>query len=99
MNSEYTLLTPDERKELDLTVLASHLPEEQYADLDQQQETSALGMWVFLATEVMFFGTLFLGLGVYRCRVAVGLGTRPTRPSRMASKTRSSLAIRASWSA
>ena len=23
-------------------------------------------MWVFLATEVMFFGTLFLGLGVYR---------------------------------
>ncbi len=23
-------------------------------------------MWVFLATEVMFFGTLFLGLGIYR---------------------------------
>ena len=35
-------------------------------DLEQQHEAASLGMWVFLATEVMFFGTLFLGLGVYR---------------------------------
>jgi cytochrome c oxidase subunit 3 len=66
MSPDYTLLTPDEREELDFTVLASHLPDEQYVDLDQQQETSSLGMWVFLATEVLFFGTLFLGLFTYR---------------------------------
>jgi len=40
--------------------------EEQYENLDQQQHAAALGMWVFLATEVMFFGTLFLAVGVYR---------------------------------
>ena len=28
---------------------------------ERERETSALGMWVFLATEVMFFGPLFLG--------------------------------------
>jgi len=27
---------------------------------------ASLGMWVFLATEVMFFGTLFLCVAVYR---------------------------------
>ena len=42
-----------------------HRLEEQYANLEQQHEAAALGMWVFLATEVMFFGTLFLGVGVY----------------------------------
>ncbi len=28
---------------------------------ERAKETSALGMWVFLATEVMFFGPLFMG--------------------------------------
>jgi cytochrome c oxidase subunit 3 len=40
--------------------------EEQYENLEQQHETATLGMWIFLATEVMFFGTLFLGVVVYR---------------------------------
>src|SRR5436309_8610713 len=34
---------------------------EQFENAEQQRESSALGMWVFLATEVMFFGPLFLG--------------------------------------
>src|SRR5438045_3765581 len=33
---------------------------------EQQQESSTLGMWVFLLTEVMFFGGLFGGYTVYR---------------------------------
>jgi cytochrome c oxidase subunit 3 len=33
---------------------------------EQQQEASFFGMWVFLATEVMFFGGLFLAYIVYR---------------------------------
>ena len=39
---------------------------EQFDDLEQQRDASTLGMWVFLATEVMFFGALFLGYAVYR---------------------------------
>jgi cytochrome c oxidase subunit 3 len=66
MSFENTILTPDEREDLELTILASHPPDEQYTNLSHQQETSSLGMWIFLATEVLFFGTLFLGLIIYR---------------------------------
>jgi len=38
----------------------------QFDDLEQQAEASSLGMWVFLTTEVMFFGALFLGYAIYR---------------------------------
>jgi cytochrome c oxidase subunit 3 len=38
----------------------------QFDDLDQQREASSLGMWVFLVTEIMFFGGLFTGYTVYR---------------------------------
>jgi cytochrome c oxidase subunit III len=38
----------------------------QFDDLRQQKSAATLGMWVFLATEVMFFGGLFLGYSVYR---------------------------------
>jgi cytochrome c oxidase subunit III len=40
--------------------------QEQFDDPEQQREASSLGMWVFLVTEVMFFGGLFLGYLVYR---------------------------------
>lgn len=39
-----------------------------FRDLDQQRETASLGMWVFLMTEVMFFGGLFLTYTVYRVK-------------------------------
>jgi cytochrome c oxidase subunit III len=39
---------------------------EQFDDLEQQHEASNLGMWVFLATEVMFFGGLFTAYTVFR---------------------------------
>jgi len=38
----------------------------QFDDLTQQREASTIGMWVFLTTEVMFFGGLFLGYAIYR---------------------------------
>ena len=38
----------------------------QFDDLDQQQDAVTLGMWVFLATEILFFGGMFLGYAVYR---------------------------------
>jgi cytochrome c oxidase subunit 3 len=39
---------------------------EQFDDLQQQHEASSLGMWLFLATEVMFFGGLFAAYVVFR---------------------------------
>src|SRR5205085_4078210 len=39
---------------------------EQFDDLEQQKEASTLGMWTFLATEVLFFGGLFMSYVVYR---------------------------------
>jgi cytochrome c oxidase subunit 3 len=66
MSPDFTLLTEHEHKLLEHTVLIRHRLEEQYNDLEQQNETAALGMWLFLATEIMFFGTLFTALTVYR---------------------------------
>jgi cytochrome c oxidase subunit 3 len=38
----------------------------QFDSLEQQKESSTLGMWLFLVTEIMFFGGLFLAYLVYR---------------------------------
>lgn len=40
--------------------------DEPFHDRDQQARGRAFGMWVFLATEAMMFGGLFLGFAVYR---------------------------------
>ncbi len=40
--------------------------QEHFRDLEQQREASSLGMWIFLVTEVMFFGGLFLSYTVGR---------------------------------
>ena len=37
-----------------------------FYDMDQQLEASILGMWVFLVTEIMFFGGLFMAYILYR---------------------------------
>ena len=37
-----------------------------FDDMEQQAEASTLGMWVFLVTEIMFFGGLFMAYLVYR---------------------------------
>jgi cytochrome c oxidase subunit 3 len=39
---------------------------EQFDDMPQQREASMLGMWTFLATEILFFGAMFLCYTVYR---------------------------------
>lgn len=36
-----------------------------FSTLQQQREANTLGMWVFLATEVMFFGGLFIAYAAY----------------------------------
>src|SRR5262245_29427311 len=46
------------------------MPAHHFDDVEQQREASWLGMWVFLATEVMFFGGMFLGYTIYRMAYA-----------------------------
>jgi len=38
----------------------------QFHDAEQRRQSAELGMWVFLASEVMFFGVLFAAYGVSR---------------------------------
>ena len=37
-----------------------------FETLAQQHEAASLGMWIFLATEIMFFGGLFMAYALYR---------------------------------
>ena len=47
--------------------MANHsLVAEQFENLEQQIHAGRLGMWIFLATEIMFFGGMFTGYTVYR---------------------------------
>lgn len=50
-----------------VTVL-EHSPNLQhhFDDMDQQFDSATLGMWVFLLTEIMFFGGMFAGYTIYR---------------------------------
>ncbi|HJP98789.1 MAG TPA: cytochrome c oxidase subunit 3 [Rhodanobacteraceae bacterium] len=43
----------------------AHL-EEQFDEPDQQHSAASLGMWIFLATEMLFFGVLFTSYTVMR---------------------------------
>jgi cytochrome c oxidase subunit 3 len=38
----------------------------QFDDAGQQREASTIGMWLFIATEILFFGAMFLGYTAYR---------------------------------
>ena len=56
----------------------------QFDDLAQQHEASTLGMWGFLATEIMFFGGALLGYAIYRHAWERGLkGCTVFRPNRI----------------
>ena len=37
-----------------------------FKNMEQQREAGTLGMWVFLVTEIMFFGGMFLAYTLYR---------------------------------
>ena len=38
----------------------------QFDDIEQQRDAATMGMWIFLVTEIMFFGGLFASYVVYR---------------------------------
>src|SRR3954464_15925805 len=37
-----------------------------FENMEQQREAGTLGMWVFLVTEIMFFGGMFMAYILYR---------------------------------
>src|ERR1700686_652263 len=39
-----------------------------FTNMEQQADTSKIGMWLFLATEVLLFGGLFVGFGLMKSR-------------------------------
>lgn len=39
-----------------------------FEDMEQQNESAILGMWLFLAQEIMFFGGLFAAYAIYRAQ-------------------------------
>ncbi len=45
----------------------------QYANMDHQSVTAMAGMWLFLATEMLFFGGLFLLYVIYRSSHVAGV--------------------------
>jgi cytochrome c oxidase subunit 3 len=45
---------------------AAPKPDFQYATLAQEGDASTFGMWIFIATEVLFFGALIVGYLSYR---------------------------------
>ena len=47
---------------------------EQFDDMPQQQEASTFGMWTFLATEILFFGGMFMSYIVYRSTYPYAFG-------------------------
>jgi cytochrome c oxidase subunit 3 len=42
-----------------------------FANMEQQFDTVKIGMWLFLATEVLLFGGLFVGFGLMQARYPV----------------------------
>jgi cytochrome c oxidase subunit 3 len=49
-------------------VAEQHGPEllHHFVDAEQQRDAASLGMWLFLATEIMFFGGMFCAYLIYR---------------------------------
>ncbi|HVU86471.1 MAG TPA: cytochrome c oxidase subunit 3 [Pirellulales bacterium] len=70
MSREDSFLTADAHEMFKHTVLVRTPLEEQFRDFEHQTATATLGMWLFLATEVMFFGALILAFNIYRFQYA-----------------------------
>jgi cytochrome c oxidase subunit 3 len=46
-----------------------------FENMEQQREAGTLGMWVFLVTEIMFFGGMFLAYTLYRSTYPVAFAS------------------------
>ena len=51
-----------------------------FEDTEQQREAGTLGMWLFLVTEIMFFGGMFLAYTLFRTAPNTGDPDMPPGP-------------------
>ena len=53
---------------------AAHVPglAHHFVNMEQQKEAGTIGMWLFLLTEIMFFGGLFLAYSIFRAKYPDG---------------------------
>src|SRR6201988_2595578 len=64
-------------------VMNSHAPgthghralQHHFENMAQQREAGTLGMWIFLVTEIMFFGGVFLAYTLYRSKFPAGFAS------------------------
>jgi len=66
MSRDNVLLLPRDRRMLRHSIFVRRRLEEHYQNLEQQSDTALFGVWLFMATELMFFGALFLSFGILR---------------------------------
>src|SRR3954470_14224673 len=51
----------------------------QFSDMEQQEASVAIGMWAFLAQEIMFFGGLFTAYLVFRSKYPMAFAAGSNR--------------------
>lgn len=56
------------------TITSEGEPDEQFDDIGQQRHANLMGMWIFLATELLLFGGMFTGFVVYRSQYPAAFG-------------------------
>src|SRR6476661_1574886 len=54
-------------------------PAAQFVDTRQQTEAAEFGIWIFLSTEILFFGGLFLLYSAYRYNFPIGFSAAARR--------------------
>ena len=75
MSSSVAASVPHEHHHPVATEVHHHFHHQhQFDSAEQQYEASTLGMWIFLVTEIMFFGGVFTAYVQYRSAFPVGFG-------------------------
>lgn len=69
---------------------------EQFETAEQQAGAARLGMWIFLATEVLFFGGLLLAYTVYRYRYGSAFAAASVRLSDLIGGTNTAILLTSS---
>ncbi len=70
---------------------------EQFEDSAQQFEASQLGMWTFLATEILFFGGLFMAYIIYRHAYPEGFAAGSRHTNAFFGTLNTAILLTSSW--
>ena len=65
--------------------------------MEQQFDTAKIGMWLFLATEILLFGGLFVGFGMMQARFSAGIRGGASSPEALLGATNTVVLLFSSW--